>query len=81
MNCCKLRRTVLLFPLALGADGKTETVVNPKYLAKGDIDRVLDAARAEVFAGLHRFAEKMYRRNPREFKKGNAVSIERRSTV
>lgn len=84
MNCCKLRRTVLLFPLALvaacatklGADGKTETVVNPKYLAKGDIDRVLDAARAEVFAGLHRFAEKMYRRNPREFKKGNAVSIE-----
>ncbi len=60
----------------MGAGGKTETVVNPKYLAKGDIDRVIDAARAEIVNGLFRFAEKLYRRNPRELKKGPSPTLE-----
>lgn len=78
------RRSLILLPLVflaacstrMGAGGKTETVVNPKYLAKGDIDRVIDAARSEVVNGLFRFAEKLYRRNPREFRKGPSLTIE-----
>ncbi len=78
------RRALILLPLAfvaacatkMGAGGKRETVVDPKYLVKGDIDRVIDAARAEVVGGLFRFAEKLYRRNPRELKKGPSASVE-----
>jgi hypothetical protein len=77
------RRLVLFLALAatgcatkVGRDGRRETVVNPKYLVKGDIDRVIDAARAEVVGGLLRFAEKLYRRNPRELKKGASPGVE-----
>lgn len=78
------RRALILLPLVfvaacatkMGAGGKKETVVDPRYLAKGDIDRVIDAARAEVVGSLFRFAEKLYRRNPRELKKGQVPSIE-----
>ncbi|MDQ5914552.1 MAG: hypothetical protein QG584_434 [Pseudomonadota bacterium] len=78
------RRSLILLPLAflaacatrMGADGKTQTVVDAKYLAKGDIDRVIDTARHEVVDGLFRFAEKLYRRNPREFRKGPAPTLE-----
>lgn len=53
------RRSLLLLPIVLvaacatrmGPGGKQETVVNPKYLAKGDIDRVIDTAHAEVKGG------------------------------
>jgi hypothetical protein len=78
------RRSLILLPLVfvaacatrMGSGGKTETVVNPKLLAKGDIDRVIDAARAEVVSGVFRFAEKLYRRNPREQKKGPSPTLE-----
>ena len=60
----------------MGAGGKKETVVDPKYLAKGDIDRVIDAARRETVDGLFRFAEKLYRRNPRELKLGPSPTME-----
>lgn len=78
------RRSLILLPMAflaacatrMSADGKTQTVVNPKYLAKSDIDRVIDTARLEVVNGLFRFAEKLYRRNPRELKKGPSPTIE-----
>ncbi|HEX5802602.1 MAG TPA: hypothetical protein VFY24_06235 [Azospira sp.] len=78
------RRSLILLPLCfvaacatrMGAGGRTETVVDAKYLAKGEIDRVIDAARAEVVGGLFRFAEKLYRRNPRELKKGNSPTVE-----
>lgn len=78
------RRSLILLPVVfvaacatrMGAGGKSETVVNPKYLAKGDVDRVIDAARAEIVGGLFHFAEKLYRRNPRELKKGPSASLE-----
>jgi len=88
MDCCQPRRRLLLLPVALplalacgcttrmGADGRKETVVDPKYLAKGDIDRVIDAARRETVEGLLRFTEKLYRRNPRELKLGPSPTIE-----
>ncbi|MCP5269209.1 MAG: hypothetical protein H6943_09255 [Zoogloeaceae bacterium] len=78
------RRSLLLLPIVLvaacatrmGPGGKQETVVNPKYLAKGDIDRVIDTAHAEVKGGVLLFAEKLYRRNPRELKKGSSPTVE-----
>ncbi|MDR1351316.1 MAG: hypothetical protein LBJ59_11210 [Zoogloeaceae bacterium] len=63
----------LLLPAACatrrGADGQEETVFNPKYLVKSDIDRVIDLSRDLVMAALNRIADKLYRRNPREWKK------------
>lgn len=53
----------------IGPDGKRENVVDAKYLFKGDIDRVIDTNRAEVMAGLMRVADKLYKRNPREWRK------------
>lgn len=45
-------------------------------LVKTDVDRVADLHRREAFAGLRRLAEKLYRRNPREWKKGGHASLE-----
>ena len=53
----------------VGRDGSRETRFDPKYLAKTEIDRVTDANRREVVAGLMILADKLYRRNPREWKK------------
>ncbi len=49
---------------------------DPAQLAKTDIDRVADAHRREVFASLRLLADKLYRRNPREWRKSGATSIE-----
>ena len=46
----------------------------PGQLAKTDIDRVVEAHRRDVFASLKLLAEKLYRRNPREWKKGGHAS-------
>ncbi len=53
-----------------------ETRFSPRYLVKSDIDRVIDANRAEVMAGMQRLAEKLYKRNPREWKKSGQPSHE-----
>ena len=53
-----------------------ETRFSPLFLAKSDIDRVIDANRAEVVAGLRRLAEKLYRRNPKEWRKSGQPSPE-----
>lgn len=47
-----------------------------QQLAKTDIDRVADAERKEIFAGLQLLAEKLYRRNPAEWKKSGATHLE-----
>lgn len=60
----------------VGRNGQRETTVDPKYLAKTEIDRVADASRAEVMAGLMLIAEKLYKRNPREWKKAGLASRE-----
>lgn len=56
----------------LGRDGRSETSLNPKYLAKTEIDRIADTTRAEAVGGLLAIADKLYRRNPREWKKSAA---------
>ncbi|NWG31973.1 MAG: hypothetical protein HXY29_10815 [Rhodocyclaceae bacterium] len=68
------RRSLLLavscFPLLSGC------LSSPGQLAKTDVDRVADLHRREVFASLGRLADKLYRRNPREWKKGGHASRE-----
>lgn len=58
------------------ADGKTETRFHLRYLAKTEIDRVVDTNRADVLIGMRRVAEKLYKRNPKEWKKSGQPSIE-----
>ncbi len=60
----------------LGRDGRTETTYDIKYLAKSDVDRVADLNRAEVVYGLLLIADKLYKRNPREWKKMGVSSRE-----
>lgn len=51
-------------------------VTGPGQFAKTDIDRIADLHRRETAASLRRLAEKLYRRNPREWKKGGHASLE-----
>jgi hypothetical protein len=48
----------------------------PGQVAKTDVDRVADVHRREISASLRLLAEKLYRRNPREWKKGGQPSAE-----
>lgn len=78
------RLVCLLFALlALGAcasrvgpDGRKENRFDPRLIAKTDIDRVVDANRAEVIGGLRRIAEKLYKRNPKEWKKAGQPTLD-----
>ena len=60
----------------LGKDGRTDTTVDVKYLAKTEVDRIADTNRAEVVDGLLLIADKLYRRNPKEWKKAGLGSRE-----
>lgn len=59
-----------------GPGGKMENRFDPRYLAKSEIDRVIDTNRTEVMAGLRRIAEKLYKRNPKEWQKSGQAGIE-----
>lgn len=60
-----------------GSKGPTATTgFDPAQLAKSDIDRVADMHRREAFASLRLLAEKLYRRNPREWRKSTAASAD-----
>ena len=56
--------------------GNKENHFDPRSLAKTEIDRVSDANRVEVMASLRRIAEKLYRRNPAEWRKSGQPSLE-----
>ena len=78
-----MRWLVLLLALSLaacttkmGKDGRTQTTVDVKYLAKSDVDRIADTDRTEVVEGLLLIADKLYKRNPKEWRKCGAVSRE-----
>lgn len=58
----------------VGPGGRKETSFDPRYLAKTEIDRVIDTNHAEVMAGLRQVAEKLYKRNPQEWKKAGQPS-------
>jgi hypothetical protein len=61
------RRACLLLLLSLPLAG---CVSGPGQFAKTDIDRIADLHRRELAASLQRLADKLYKRNPREWKKG-----------
>ena len=78
------RRCVIVAMLMLSAACATHGV-SPKskpssfeagQLAKNDIDRVCEVHRQELLASLKLVAEKMYRRNPREWKKSSTTGPE-----
>ncbi len=73
-----LLMTLLLAACAnrVGLSGQMETRFDPRYLAKTEIDRVIDTHRAEVMAGLRRIAEKLYKRNPNEWRKSGQPGVE-----
>lgn len=60
----------------MGKDGRTQTTVDAKYLAKTEVDRIADTVRNEAQDGLMAIADKLYRRNPREWKKAGVASRE-----
>ena len=60
----------------VGTGRQKESFFDPRYLAKTEIDRVIDASRAEVMAGLRRLAEKLYRRNPGEWKRSGQPNVD-----
>lgn len=79
------RRVALIAILAAAATGCATKVsrsgardshFDPKYLLKGEIDRVIDTTRVEVLGSLLLVAEKLYRRNPREWRRGHLESRE-----
>lgn len=49
--------------------------ISPTQFAKSDLDRFTEAHQREVFANLRVLAEKLYRRNPAELKKGSRASV------
>ena len=59
-----------------GDVGGSVATFDPKQIGKTDIDRVADLHRRELFASVRLLAEKLYRRNPREWKKGGHAGIE-----
>ena len=56
--------------------GRTDTTVDVKYLAKSEVDRIADTNRSEVMDGLILIADKLYKRNPKEWKKAGVASRE-----
>ena len=60
----------------LGKDGRTDTKLDVKYLAKSEVDRIADTNRAEVVEGLMVIADKLYKRNPKEWRKAGQASRE-----
>jgi len=51
------------------SDGREEQEFDLKYLAKTGVDRIFDTSRLQVMNALFMLAEKLYRRNPREWRK------------
>lgn len=70
-----MRILILLGALMLPACASDGSFA-PGQVAKTDIDRVADAHRREAFASLKSLAEKLYRRNPREWRKAGHASMD-----
>ena len=60
----------------MGKDGRTESTVDVKYLAKTEVDRIADTVRSDSVDGLLLIADKLYKRNPKEWKKAGLASRE-----
>src|SRR5438105_3514087 len=56
--------------------GVMQNGFSPSHLVKTEIDRVVETHQREVFASLRVLTEKLYRRNPREWRKSGQPSLE-----
>jgi hypothetical protein len=56
--------------------GSKTSQLDPSQLGKADIDRIADAHRAQLDVSLRVLAEKLYKRNPREWKNAGHASME-----
>jgi hypothetical protein len=72
--------TVPVFPAAAPSTGKRQLPVeryfNPSDIAKADIDVAAESHVRECLASARLLMEKLYRRNPRELRKGNYTSMD-----
>lgn len=48
----------------------------PQHLVKSDYNRFAEAHQQRIFVSLRRLAEKLYKRNPREWRKSDAHSVD-----
>jgi hypothetical protein len=83
LACCVLLpscHTSPTFPPAAPSTGKRQAPVERDFrladVAKSDIDMVAEVNSRESLASARLLMEKLYRRNPREWKKGGAASME-----
>lgn len=60
----------------LDREGRPQTQVDARYLLKTEVDRIADTSRREVVDGLLLIADKLYKRNPREWKRAGQASRE-----
>ena len=56
--------------------GSTSSRLDPSQLVKADVDRICDMHRAQLDASLKVLAEKLYKRNPREWRKAGHASLD-----
>ena len=49
---------------------------SPMHLIKADLDHFVETSQRRIFVSLRSLAEKLYRRNPREWAKGGAASLD-----
>lgn len=56
--------------------GARERGFDPRQLIKTDLNRVAETHQQHIFASLRRLADKLYKRNPREWRKSDAPSAE-----
>lgn len=56
--------------------GSKEARFDPSQLVKADIDRIVDAHRAQLDSSLRVLAEKLYKRNPKEWRNAGHASME-----
>lgn len=56
--------------------GSKASQFDPSQLAKADIDRIVDTHRAQLDGSLRVLAEKLYKRNPREWRNAGHPSME-----
>lgn len=56
--------------------GSKTSQFDPSQLAKADVDRMCDVHRAQLDASLRVLAEKLYKRNPREWKNAGQPNME-----
>src|SRR5262249_28587098 len=72
--------TAAVFPPAAPSTGKrlqpVERDFKPSDLAKADIDVAAESHARECLASARLLMEKLYRRNPRELRKGNYASLD-----